>query len=85
MCYYIRLCELLYTIEGYDDQLISSLPELGFEQQVSDVTHIKGGLMDHVYYRGRGVSYNAEVSLYSPYYTALDHDALFVTLTKMVE
>ena len=62
---------------------ISSLLELGFEQKVSDVTHIKGGLIDHVYYRGAGVSYNAEVSLYSPYYTALDHDALCVTLTHV--
>ena len=63
--------------------MIGSLPELGFEQQVSDVTHIKGGLMDHVYCRGGRVSYNAEVSLYSPYYTALDHDALCVTLTHV--
>ena len=64
---------------------VSSIIELGFEQKVSDVSHIKGGLIDYVYYRGAGVSNNAEVSLYSPYYTALDHDALCVTLTKMVE
>ena len=63
--------------------MISSLPELGFEQQVSDVTRNMGGLMDHVYYRGGGVSYTAEVRLYSPYYTALDHDALCVTLTHV--
>ena len=65
--------------------LISSLLELGFEQKVSDATHIEGGLIDHVYYRDGGVSYSTEVSLYSPYYTSLDHDALCVTLTKMVE
>ena len=64
---------------------ISSLLELGFEQKVSDATHIEGGLIDNVYYRGGGVSFSTEVSLYSPYYTSLDHDALSVTLTKMVE
>ena len=63
--------------------LSSSLFELGFEQKVSDVTHNKGGLIDHVCYRGGEVSYNAEVSLYSPCYIALDHDGLSVTLTHV--
>ena len=51
----------------------SALSSLDFKQIVSEATHIEGGHLDQIYVRGVE---NAEVELYSPYYTAKDHDAL---------
>ena len=54
----------------------------GFKQIVSKATHIEGGLIDHVYFSKGDQNLNAHVSLYSPYYTANDHDALCIELTE---
>ena len=75
---------ICYT-KSKSNGLIKSLLELGFEQRVSEATHIEGGLIDHVYLRNGGEPFHSEVSLYSPYYTALDHDALCVTLKKKTD
>ena len=53
------------------------LSNLGFKQLVKEATHIKGGHIDHVYIKGCD---SAEVELYSPYYTAMDHDALCISI-----
>ena len=59
------------------NQISSTLQALGFKQLVNEATHIEGGHLDHIYIRG---IINAHVELYSPYYTALDHDALCLSL-----
>ena len=53
------------------------LASLGFQQLVNEATHIKGGHIDHVYIRGCD---SVTVELYSPYYTAMDHDALCIAM-----
>ena len=53
------------------------MSSLGFKQIIDEPTHIEGGHLDQIYVRGLA-SY--EVELYSPYYTALDHDALCLVL-----
>ena len=42
---------------------------------VEDSTHLEGGLIDQVYYRKEEYGYEVNVDLYSPYYTATDHDS----------
>ena len=59
------------------NQISSGLTTLGFKQLVNEATHIEGGHLDHIYIRG---DVNADVELYSPYYTALDHDALCLSV-----
>ena len=56
----------------------------GFKQLVHEATHINGGHIDHVYLR-TDESMNASVELYSPYYTAKDHDALCVSFPETEE
>ena len=67
-------------ISDRNNKLLSALVYLGFAQLVQEATHIKGGLIDHVYIRdGRKIA-KADCSLYSPYYCAMDHDALLTTI-----
>ena len=61
------------TEEKRLNSISSALSSLDFKQIVSEATHIEGGHLDQIYVRGVE---NAEVELYSPYYTAKDHDAL---------
>ena len=51
-----------------------------FKQLVHEATHINGGHIDHVYLRSDSLV--ATVELYSPYYTAKDHDALCISLPE---
>ena len=60
--------------------LREQLEILGFSQQVKEATHLQGGLIDHVYYKKGKVDGKVDVSLYSPYYTAFDHDAILTVL-----
>ena len=60
--------------------LREQLEILGFSQQVKEATHLQGGLIDHVYYKKGKVDSKVDVSLYSPYYTAFDHDAILTVL-----
>ena len=68
-------------ISDRSHNLILALEDLGFKQLVQEATHIKGGLIDHVYIRDRGNIVTVECSLYSPYYCAMDHDALLTTVS----
>ena len=56
---------------------ISFLMEIGFKQLVQDSTHIDGGHIDQVYV----LDLHANIELYSPYYTAKDHDGLLITIS----
>ena len=49
---------------------------MGFKQLVQVSTHIEGRHIDHVYV----LDLQAHVELYSPYYTAKDHDGLLITI-----
>ena len=55
-------------------KIIETLEIQGFKQFVNEATHIKGGTIDHMY--SNIVSDKMDVTLYSPYYCAHDHDAL---------
>ena len=64
--------------EYQDNVLVQTLLDLGFEQKVLEATHIEGGLIDQVYVRGGKTQIRSHVSMYSPYYTATDHDAICI-------
>ena len=55
------------------------LLENGFKQLVNEATHIDGGHIDHAYFK-TNCMIQASIDLYSPYYTARDHDALSITM-----
>ena len=59
------------------------LMETGFQQLVKDATHIGGGHLDQVYLKSEKTL--ADAQLYSPYYTAKDHDAVCITLLGELE
>ena len=63
-----------------NNKIIHTLEEFGFKQLVQEETHIKGGLIDHVYLRQIDDQVCVDCSLYSPYYCAMDHDALLTTV-----
>ena len=51
----------------------------GFHQMMQEATHIKGGHIDHFYFKaGMNVRENPSIFRYSPYYS--DHDANCVTI-----
>ena len=62
-------------------RLSKGLKEIGFEQLVEEPTHIRGGLIDHVYWRDAEKTWKHHIETYSPYYS--DHDAILVTLEKV--
>jgi len=64
-------------VQNKANELSTFLSCLGFKQLVNEATHIKGGHIDHVYIKGCN---SADVELYSPYYTAMDHDALCISI-----
>ena len=50
-----------------------------FVQLVTESTHIKGGHIDHVYFKpGKNTKENPSIFRYSPYYS--DHDAICATI-----
>ena len=63
-------------IEQKNSISISCLLNMGFKQLVQSSTHIEGGHIDHVY----ALDIQAHVELYSPYYTAKDHDGVLITI-----
>ena len=67
--------------EDRSNKLIATLENHGFKQLVKEATFIKGSLLDHVYIRECDTSYDVDCRLYSPYYTAMDHDALLTTVS----
>ena len=56
------------------------LKALGFKQIVEEATHFEGGHLNQIYIKNVA---NADVEVYSPYYTARDHDALCLTVAKL--
>ena len=64
-------------------KLIATLESFGFRQLVQEATHIKGGWIDHVYIREIEMNMSVDCSLYSPYYCAMDHDALLTTINLL--
>ena len=62
------------------NKISKMLENEGFQQLVQHPTHIQGGHIDHVYWRGgeRIGSKTATLERYSPYYS--DHDASLITL-----
>ena len=64
------------------NRMSKGLEMLGFSQLIQQATHIKGGHIDHAYWRDREQAWTwPVVELYSPYYS--DHDALIITLTSV--
>ena len=63
-------------IDSKTSKSISFLRHIGFQQLVQEATHIDGGHIDHVYV----LNLQANIELYSPYYTAKDHDGLLITV-----
>ena len=66
--------------EDRSNKLIETLENHGFKQLVQEATFIKGSLIDHVYLREGETRSNVDCCLYSPYYCAMDHDALLTTV-----
>ena len=51
----------------------------GFKQLVNDATHIDGGHIDQAYLNTE-CNIPVTIDIYSPYYTAKDHDALCIAM-----
>ena len=68
------------TVKQPTNSITRRLLDLGFSQLVTKATHIRGGHIDHVYWRDSARSAFKEPSLerYSPYFS--DHDSLLVSL-----
>ena len=67
-----------------ENEITKLLEGLGFEQLVTEASHLLGGHIDHVYSNLHHWSrLNVNIQMYSPYYTSRDHDAFFITITKI--
>ena len=63
------------------NRMSKGLIQNGFHQMIRQATHIRGGHIDHVYWKNNGhVWKQPHLELYCPYYS--DHDASLVTLVK---
>ena len=71
-------------IDNRNNSSTTFLLQNNFKQLVREATHIDGGHIDHVYLRSEE-SLQAELELYSPYYTAKDHDALCISFPESEE
>ena len=58
----------------------TSLTENGFQQMVTEATHIEGGAIDHIYIRQGVMKFTWSLELCPKYYS--DHDGLYVTIWK---
>ena len=68
------------TKKQKNNRLIKRLEDLGFQQLIKEATHFAGGHIDHIYVNHQAV---VDVSLYSPYYCAKDHDALLAVVKNL--
>ena len=76
----INIC---YEKQG-TDQNIKYLKSNNFKQLVKGSTHFLGGHIDHAYLVDPKLQFKqVDLELYSPYYTARDHDGLLITLTDI--
>ena len=63
------------------NRMSKGLAQNGFSQLIKEATHIRGGHIDHVYWKDeQSVWKDLNLELYSPYYS--DHDASLITLIK---
>ena len=64
-----------------NNRMSKGLENHSFSQLVKEATHIRGGLIDHAYWRDTDRVWNdPEIQRYSPYYS--NHDALCATMMK---
>ena len=61
------------------NRLIKALKEHDFKQMTTEAYHLGGGHIDHVYTNHQE---DVDVSFYSPYYCAKDHDALLTVMNN---
>ena len=71
-------------IENRRNKSTTFLVEQNFKQIIHEATHIDGGHIDHVYLRSED-SLAVLTELYSPYFTAKDHDALLISFPDTEE
>ena len=65
-----------------NNRMSQGLENHSFSQLVKEATHIRGGLIDHAYWRDTNRVWNdPEIQRYSPYYS--DHDAICATIMKL--
>ena len=69
-------------VSDRDNVVTRMLEGMGFSQLVNEATHFKGGHIDHVYSNHNPAKHSVDISLYSPYYLCLDHDAICITVVK---
>ena len=69
--------------ENRCNRLIQGLLGLGFNQLVQEPTHVRGRIIDHVYFLDPIKKFKISLERYSPYYT--DHDAFCITISERVE
>ena len=63
------------------NRMSKGIMEKGFNQMIRNATHIRGGHIDHVYWKdSNNVWRTPTVEMYCPYYS--DHDASLITLEK---
>ena len=63
------------------NEISKNLKECGFQQMVTQATHVEGGLIDHLYWLDKdNIWEKPSLEHYCPYYS--DHDALLVTLKR---
>ena len=66
-----------------NNRMSQGLVKNAFKQLVSEATHIRGGHIDHAYWRDHHNAWlEPVVDRYSPYYS--DHDGICTTITKKV-
>ena len=64
-----------------NNRMSQGLEQRSFSQLVNEATQIRGGLIDHAYWKDvTGVWNKPVIERYSPYYS--DHDGICTTLTK---
>ena len=74
---------MCYIIQK-NNRMSQGLEKKLFSQLVNEATQIRGGLIDHAYWKDvNGVWNKPVVERYSPYYS--DHDGICTTLTKSCE
>ena len=74
----------LCSLEERSKTFLESLKSIGFEEKVQKATHIKGGNIDHVYFKDPSHNFDLDMMLYSPYYPIMDHDAICSTITMFL-
>ena len=57
-----------------------SFAEIGFQQIVTEATHVDGGAIDHIYLRQGCNRFEWNLEICPKYYS--DHDGLYLTLWK---